>query len=300
MSASGSKAERLIASTCCPLFPPTTDIDLSRCPAFIGLIASARTTSSDTFRSDFMTHTPAAAVRLAESDFRVGHVLRRAVSMLLRRFLTFFIVPVVTFWPLVLLGALTTTITESDSAQTVIMLGLGLVCLMVLSAVILHAAFQDMRNRPVNLVGSLKVGLRRFLPLILLGYVAAFLIMFGFVLLIVPGLILYTMWFVAVGACVVERLGPWKSLRRSEELTRGHRWKIFGLQVFVFVPLNLVNKLVELALSAAGGETLVLVGTLIWTAIEAAFYSVVIAVTYHDLRVAKEGIDNDQIAAVFD
>jgi uncharacterized membrane protein len=124
--------------------------------------------------------------------------------------------------------------------------------------------------------------------------------MFGFMLLIVPGLILYTMWFVAVGPCVVERLGPWTSLSRSQELTKGHRWKIFGLLVLLFVPLNLVSKLVELALSAAGGETLVLVGTLIWTSIEAAFYSVVIAVTYHDLRVAKEGTDIEQIAAVFD
>ena len=43
-----------------------------------------------------------------------------------------------------------------------------------------------------------------------------------------------------------------------------------------------------------------LVGSLIWTAIGAAFSSVVIAVAYHDLRVAKEGVDIEQIAAVFD
>jgi hypothetical protein len=246
-----------------------------------------------------MTHTPAAAVRLAGSDFSVGHVLRRAVSILLRRFLTFFIVPVVTLLPLVLVAVLTIGITESDPAQAFITLGLSLVWLMVISAVILHAAFQEMRNRPVNLVGSLRVGLSRFLPLILLGYVAAFLIMFGFMLLIVPGLILYTMWFVAVGPCVVERLGPWTSLRRSQELTNGHRWKIFGL-LLLLVLLGMTNELLALVLSAAGGEILILVGALIWTAIYAAFYSVVIAVTYHDLRVAKEGIDIEQTAAVFD
>ena len=36
--------------------------------------------------------------------------------------------------------------------------------------------------------------------------------MLGFILLIVPGLILFTMWFVATPACVVERLGPMRSL----------------------------------------------------------------------------------------
>jgi hypothetical protein len=39
---------------------------------------------------------------------------------------------------------------------------------------------------------------------------------------------------------------------------------------------------------------------LIWTAIVSAFYSVVVAVTYYGLRVAKEGIDIEQIASVFD
>ena len=158
---------------------------------------------------------------------------------------------VVAFSPLVLLNkAMTTT----DPAQAFIMLGLSFMLLMVLStpssAIILHATFQDMRNRPVSLVESLKVGLRRFVPLILLAFVASVLIVLGFMLLIVPGLILYTMWFVAVGACVVERLGPWTSLRRRRELTKGHRWKIFGL-VLLLVLLSLLNPLLEPALSAA-------------------------------------------------
>jgi hypothetical protein len=31
-----------------------------------------------------------------------------------------------------------------------------------------------------------------------------------------------------------------------------------------------------------------------------AFNAIVIVVTYHDLRVAKEGVDTEQIAAVFE
>jgi hypothetical protein len=37
------------------------------------------------------------------------------------------------------------------------------------------------------------------------------------VLLVVPGFILMTMWFVAIPACVVEQTGPWKSLRRRPQ-----------------------------------------------------------------------------------
>ena len=39
---------------------------------------------------------------------------------------------------------------------------------------------------------------------------------------------------------------------------------------------------------------------LIWTAVWTAFYAILVAVAYHDLRVAKEGVDTHTIAAVFE
>jgi len=253
-----------------------------------------------------MTHasTATAETRFAEGDFRVGRVLSRAISVLLRHFLTFFIVTFVAFLPLILLQQATAN-AERDPAQALAMVGvsLGLVVLMMMlsmlsSAVILHGAFQDMRNRRVNLAESLKVGLRRFLPLIGLGLLVGLLVVLGLVLLIIPGLILYTIWFVSVAACVVERTGAWTSMRRSRELTKGHRWKVLGV-VLLLLLLSLLNPLFQLVLSA-GGETLALIGTSIWTAIGSAFASVVIAVTYYELRAAKEGIDIERIASVFD
>ena len=194
-----------------------------------------------------------------------------------------------------------------DPAQAIIMLGLGFVLLMVLctlgSAVILHAAFQDMLNRPVNLADSLKVGLRQFLPLMLLSPVAAAPLVLGLTLVIIPVLILsvipFTRWFVAVPACAVERLGLVTSLLRSRDLTKGRRWRIFGL-VLLLLLLSLVVPLLELALSAVGGQISVVVGDLISIAIVGASSSVIITVTYHDLRATKDGIDIEQIAAVFD
>jgi hypothetical protein len=238
----------------------------------------------------------------AEGDFRVGQVISRSFTLLFRHFLTFFIVTLIAFSPLLLLRQGSAT-AETDPVQALITLGLGFVLLMVLSmfssAIILHGTFQDMRNRPVNLLESLKVAFRRFLPLLVLAMLESVLMVLGLILLIVPGLILYTMWLVAVAACVVERTGPWRSLRRSQELTKGHRWKIFGLFLLLIL-LSLINPLLQLALTAAAGATAGAIGNAIWTAIGSAFSSVVIAVTYYDLRVAKEGIDIEQIASVFD
>jgi uncharacterized membrane protein len=253
-----------------------------------------------------MTHTSQAshtsAAAFAQGDFRVGPVISRSFALLFRHFLTFFIITLIAFSPLLLMrGAAANA--EADPVQTLITLGVSFVLLMVLSvfssAIILHGTFQDMRNRPVKLLESLKVALRRLLPLIVLALLESVLLVLGLILLIVPGIILYTMWLVAVAACVVERTGPWRSLRRSQELTKGHRWKIFGLFLLLLL-LSLINPLLQLLLNATAGATAAAIGNAIWTSFGSAFSSVVIAVTYYDLRVAKEGIDIEQIASVFD
>ena len=51
---------------------------------------------------------------------------------------------------------------------------------------------------------------------------------------------------------------------------------------------------------ALNGAFLTQLVSLIWNAIWSTFYAIVVVVTYHDLRVAKEGVDTEQIAAVFD
>jgi hypothetical protein len=243
-----------------------------------------------------------AATHLAENDFRVGSVISRSGSVMSRHFLAFFIVTVIAYSPMLLLVRTQTTEPSEALGQALWAL-LGGVLLTMLStlsyAIILHAAFQDMRRRRVRLAESLTVGLRRFLPLIGLAFVAGILVVLGLILLIIPGLILYTMWFVGVPACVVERRGPWTSLRRSRELTKGYRWKLFGLALLLLVA-NLGGSVIQIVLTALAGPIVGVTGQLIWSGIWAAFSAIVITVTYYDLRVVKEGVDIDQIAAVFD
>ena len=59
--------------------------------------------------------------------------------------------------------------------------------------------------------------------LILVGIVAGIGIVIGFVLIIVPGLILLTIWSVAAPVVVLERPGGLRALRRSRELVQRQR-----------------------------------------------------------------------------
>jgi hypothetical protein len=247
--------------------------------------------------------------RFTESEFRVGRVLNRTSSVLSRNFLIFFVVTAVAHLPaLLFFKGTTTTATADASGAELAMAGAmvigGLLLMIILStlsqAIVLYGAFQNMRGREVSLTESLQVGLRRFFPIIGLAFLVSLLAMLAAIALLFPAFILFTMWFVATPVCVVEQLGPWSSMRRSRELTKGHRWKIFGLFVLMIIISAVAGGTIQAAFTAMGGTPLALVGDVLWNGVWGAFYAIAVVVTYHDLRAAKEGVDIDQIAAVFD
>jgi hypothetical protein len=248
-----------------------------------------------------MTDTTA---RFAESQFRVGAVLNRTSSVLSRNFLTFFVVTIVAYLPLLLIpGSIAGTAPEPTAGGVgLIFLGgfLTMVLGMLSQAVVLYGAFQDMRGRSVNLGESLKVGLRRFFPIVGLAILMSLGMMIGFLLLIIPGFILFAMWFVATPPCVVEQLGPFRSLGRSSQLTKGHRWKVFGLFIVLLLISAVIGGGVNMVLRQLGSTVLTIIGSLTWNGVWGALYSIAVVVTYHDLRVAKEGVDIEHIASVFD
>jgi hypothetical protein len=245
--------------------------------------------------------------RFTESEFRVGRVLNRTSSVLSRNFLIFFVVTAVAHLPALLFFKSTTMSATASGSEIAVAFGMmigGLLLMIVLStlsqAIVLYGAFQNMRGREVSLSESLQVGLRRFFPIIGLAFLVTLLGMLAAIALIFPAFILFTMWFVATPVCVVEQLGPWSSMRRSRELTKGHRWKIFGLFVLMIIISAVAGGTIQAAFTAMGGTPLALVGDVLWNGVWGAFYAIAVVVTYHDLRAAKEGVDIDQIAAVFD
>jgi hypothetical protein len=91
--------------------------------------------------------------------------------------------------------------------------------------------------------------------LLLAGILAGIAIGIGFILIIVPGLILLTIWSVIAPSIVVEDKGVFESFGRSRELVRGHGWQVFGAIVLAFlivVGVGIVAALIGAALGDAG------------------------------------------------
>ncbi|HVY95859.1 MAG TPA: hypothetical protein VHA54_02755 [Solirubrobacterales bacterium] len=87
----------------------------------------------------------------------------------------------------------------------------------------------------VNAVGPV------LLPLIGAGILAGIGIGIGLILLVVPGLILLTIWAVIAPVIVVEHSGVIDAFGRSRELVRGNGWQVFGVIVCVFLIVVIVG-----------------------------------------------------------
>ena len=81
--------------------------------------------------------------------------------------------------------------------------------------------------------------------LILVGVVVAVGIMAGFILLILPGLILITVWSVAAPVVVLEHPGVFAALRRSRLLVRGNGWRVFAVILALVVLVGAAGNLID-------------------------------------------------------
>jgi len=248
-----------------------------------------------------MAYAQTATDKFSGTEFQIGKVISKSLQVYSENIVIYSLIAAAVGVPTLVLSV--TQVATAPEGQAIIAIA-SFIVIMFLSplavAINLHAAFQSMRGRPVSLGESVAGGLSRFLPL--LGVMILFTLgaTLGFLLLIVPGIILMVMWYVAVPACVLERTGPARSLGRSRELTKGYRWKIFGLILLVYVLSIIGSVLGSLLANTAAGMWGAAIVQLIWQGLAAGFGTVMIAVVYYYLRVAKEGIDVDQIAAVFD
>ena len=235
------------------------------------------------------------------AGFMIGDVLGRSFSILGRNFVPFSVLSAFASLPYlaIYLSAVPGQMIQPNPGAIFLPTAVGFVLRMFIQAIILHGAFQDMRGRSVSLGESLRVGISRFLPILGVIILEGLGIGLGMVLLLVPGIILMLMWYVALPACVVEQIGPVESLRRSAALTKGHRWKILGLVLLVAIVGGVVLGVIGAVAAMFGHIGLALVQYLVQVLVS-VYSAILVIVLYRDLRAAKEGLGTEQIAAVFD
>jgi hypothetical protein len=183
----------------------------------------------------------------------------------------------------------------------------GLVVSALVQAAITRATVTAIEGRRATFGESLSTALRVLLPLIGLSILLAIGIMIGFVLLIVPGIILLLMWAVAVPSLVIERGGVFAAFARSAELTRGARLRILGLFLLLAVIYWLLSLVAGIAglgfyspTAASTGFTVTnIIGGIVVGTVFNMMWGTVQPSLYIELRQWKEGGSIENLQQIF-
>jgi len=207
----------------------------------------------------------------------------------------------------------------------------ALLCPLLANGAITYGLVRDLQGRPAPMLETLGALARRFPSMIFVAISVTLLVLpdnlltliplsrintfvpipstvLGPSVILPPTAVIFCIFFLAVPVCVAEQAGIGTSLWRSRFLTKGHRWQIFGTIFLIRALYIAVNAEANVAALSMRGYTGRLIADYVmeiavsWIveAIFIAFLSVVAAVFYYELRVAKEGVGAAKIADVFE
>ena len=111
-------------------------------------------------------------------------------------------------------------------------------------------------GREVGIAPSIRGSLRHLVPLVIATFLIWTATRIGFLLLVVPGIILTLRLAVTIPVLMVEEIGPLEALRRAWTLSRAHQLAIFGgfLVVWLVAGLLLIGAVFPFLDLAAGSN----------------------------------------------
>jgi hypothetical protein len=260
-----------------------------------------------------------------QNAFSVGGVIARTFSTWWRHVLVFSVLTLIAYAPFLLLSVLgempipgitAPSLNPLDpgaaaAAASPVVPGAGFwlayLAMMLLFLVeigaITHGVIHHLAGKRVSLGAMIAAGLRRAIPLLLVGIICYVIVLLGMMLVLVPGVIFGCALVAAIPAVVVERPGVFGAIKRSFALTKGKRLAIFAIMLVLFVVAMGVAVIGSFLLPQLTAPISPMLGTVLGLVVNAVFGTllwVAPGVVYHDLRVAKEGVATAQLAAVFE
>lgn len=260
-----------------------------------------------------------ADIALGEARFDFGHVVGETFGLIGRNFLVFAALAIalvgvprfgITYLQMMLLNERSALAAWVPLASVLV----SLVTSYILQGTLTRASVDDLSKKGVSIGAALGDGLRYFFPLFIVALLTGLGVVIGLVLFVLPGVFLMVRWVVSAPAAVIEREGPTHSIGRSADLTRDHRWAVFGLVLLYLVfyyAIILGLGIIVAAIGGAGVEGSAFVprdiAVYVYAAISSAVVSLVslvgtvgMASLYFELRRVKEGVGIDELARVFD
>lgn len=269
--------------------------------------------------------------RFVKGKISVGEVLGSTFSFFFRNLLLYLGIAVLVFSPSILLK-----VGWFGEIHKYIFWILDFILGQIMTAAIIYGVFRQMKNKKAGIGSCLSAGLGRLLPLIGVVFLTSalsfsplipgavmvlsgsllsdspqlVLVMLGSVLLAVGYvffIMIYIALFAATPAVVVERTGVREAIRRSLFLTRGNRWRIFGIYFVISCIGFVVGMIWTMATMGAAMATGLIaptmafvLGTIVLSTVFSVLNAVAVGSVFFNLKVKVEGIGEEDLAAIFD
>ena len=245
----------------------------------------------------------------------LGELLDRAFQLYRSRFAVFVGIAAVAYLPLFVIQTATLWAPKTLSASAAAAVSVGFLVALVLrllglaaansaTIMVVSAAYLE---RPITLreaYGQVSgMLLRVFFIMIGMGIGIAV----GLVLFVIPGVVLFLMWALAIPVAVLEDAGLGESLSRSRQLTAGHRFRVFAIYLLYFalvfalefgllVPLGAVIGLKGGGVAGASAllpviSVLSAVLSYVIECLVTPILTISLSLMYYDERVRKEAFD---------
>jgi hypothetical protein len=184
----------------------------------------------------------------------------------------------------VLTAILSEVLIAASPALVLVALVISLVATTLFTGMVVELVADVQDGRRDATVGQL---LRAVKPaigsLILVGIVAGIAIGIGLVLIIVPGLILITIWAVFAPVIVLEHPPGLGALGRSRELVRGNGWQVFAVIFVLVIGVEIVALVIE-GIAASAGLGVGIVVRVVVQILAAPLAALAASVLYFELR----------------
>ena len=181
-------------------------------------------------------------------------------------------------------GILSAVLLAAAPALALVSLLISLVATTLFTGMIVELVADVRDGRRDASVGQLLQAVMPVLgQLLVVALVAGLGVVVGFILIVVPGLILLTVWSVAAPVVVLERPPGLQALARSRELVRGNGWQVFGVIFVLGILVTIAAGAVELAAESAGTGVGIVVRVIVGV-LTAPLAALAAAVLYLELR----------------
>jgi hypothetical protein len=191
--------------------------------------------------------------------------------------------------------------TLKNSSSTAI----NMLCTYIQTGIIINIVSRRYLNKPVDFEGTFRETLSFLLPLSGLSILLTLIIAGGYLLFVIPGIVLNLGLTFSSQILVVEKKGVIESLKRSWKLTNGKKIEILGrffqMGLCVFVPTFLIEVLLIAFARTTGIGDLILI-TIVTHGISAIVSPIMVGflvLLYYNLRIETEGFAIEHMAEEF-